>query len=64
MLRAPYCVRACVTEAKFALGQVEEIVTDEQRAEERSVKHPPKVSEANKVCQCRVDIDNGSGSVP
>lgn len=24
--------------------QVQEIVTDEQRAEERSVKHPPKVS--------------------
>ncbi|KAJ5432372.1 uncharacterized protein N7458_011528 [Penicillium daleae] len=29
-------------------GKVQEIVTDEQRAEERSVKHPPKVSLHNK----------------
>lgn len=27
----------------YALNEVEEIITDEQRAEEVSVKHPPKV---------------------
>lgn len=30
----------------FIWIQVEEIVTDEERAEETSVKHPPKVSMA------------------
>ncbi|KAJ5880460.1 uncharacterized protein N7473_011513 [Penicillium subrubescens] len=29
-------------------GKVQEIVTDEQRAEEKSVKHPPKVLLYNK----------------
>ncbi|KAJ5370063.1 uncharacterized protein N7496_006155 [Penicillium cataractarum] len=29
-------------------GKVQEIVTDEQRAEETEVKHPPKVSKENR----------------
>lgn len=38
-----------LTELQSTVDQVEEIVTDEQRAEERSVKHPPKVGTPHKV---------------
>ncbi|KAJ5195413.1 uncharacterized protein N7498_008851 [Penicillium cinerascens] len=34
-------------------GKVDEIITDEQRAQEKDVKHPPKVSKRNDhLCNC------------
>lgn len=32
----------------WSFAQVDEIITDEQRAQERDVKHPPKVSKKKK----------------